>query len=135
MSHATLDIPVIDVDSHWTEPPDLWTSRAPAALRDRTLRVVRTPEGAQRWVYYHDTYETVQRYMSDAWAYPSNYSPYAGFHWAAIGRQGLGCDGWVSVRLPVTEERVLELDATGRVAQVHLRRFLRGPTVDAPPVD
>lgn len=43
-------LPVIDVDSHWTEPRDLWTSRAPAALKDRALRVERTPEGAERWI-------------------------------------------------------------------------------------
>lgn len=24
------DIPMIDIDSHYNEPPDLWTSRAPA---------------------------------------------------------------------------------------------------------
>ncbi len=33
-------MPVIDIDSHWTEPRDLWTSRAPAKFRDKTLRVV-----------------------------------------------------------------------------------------------
>jgi len=43
-------MPVIDVDSHWTEPRDLWTSRAPAALRDRTLRVERNAEGVDQWI-------------------------------------------------------------------------------------
>jgi hypothetical protein len=86
--------------------------------------------GGERWIYYHDTYETVQRYVADAWAYPSSYSPYAGFHWAAVGRRGFYCDGWIDVRLPVTEERVVELDARGRVAQVHVRRFLRSGAVD-----
>lgn len=46
----SVPLPVIDVDSHWTEPPDLWTSRAPAALKDRALRVERTPEGVERWI-------------------------------------------------------------------------------------
>jgi hypothetical protein len=43
---ATLDRPqaqsmleVIDADTHWTEPHDLWTNRAPAALRDRVPQV------------------------------------------------------------------------------------------------
>ena len=49
MSADLSSLPVIDVDSHWTEPPDLWTSRAPASLRDRTLRVVRNDEGAEQW--------------------------------------------------------------------------------------
>ena len=31
---------VIDVDTHLTEPHDLWTSRAPAAYRDRVPQVV-----------------------------------------------------------------------------------------------
>jgi len=43
-------MPVIDVDSHWTEPPDLWTSRAPAKLRDRALRVRRNADGTEQWV-------------------------------------------------------------------------------------
>ena len=38
-------MPVIDVDTHWTEPPDLWTSRAPAKFRDRALRVHRNDDG------------------------------------------------------------------------------------------
>ena len=50
MSDSLSNMPVIDVDSHWTEPADLWTSRAPAALRDRALRVERTAEGKERWI-------------------------------------------------------------------------------------
>jgi predicted TIM-barrel fold metal-dependent hydrolase len=41
---------VIDVDSHWTEPPDLWTSRAPKKLADRALRVRRNNQGVEQWV-------------------------------------------------------------------------------------
>jgi predicted TIM-barrel fold metal-dependent hydrolase len=41
--------PFIDVDSHWTEPPDLWTSRAPASLRSRVPRVVRDDSGRDVW--------------------------------------------------------------------------------------
>ena len=47
---SPLELPVIDVDSHWTEPPDLWTSRAPAHLKDRTLRVERNERGVDQWV-------------------------------------------------------------------------------------
>ena len=50
MTDELADMPVIDVDSHWTEPADLWTSRAPAKLRDRVLRVERNEKGAERWV-------------------------------------------------------------------------------------
>ena len=34
MSLTVHGIPVIDIDSHYTEPPDLWTSRAPAKYKD-----------------------------------------------------------------------------------------------------
>jgi len=50
MTDAIDEMPVIDVDSHWTEPPDLWTSRAPAALRDRALRVQRNADGVDQWI-------------------------------------------------------------------------------------
>lgn len=36
-------IKVIDTDTHLTEPADLWTSRAPAAYRDRVPRIVMRP--------------------------------------------------------------------------------------------
>ena len=46
---TTQGLSIIDVDSHITEPHDLWTSRAPLALRDRVPRVV--GEGKKRsWV-------------------------------------------------------------------------------------
>jgi predicted TIM-barrel fold metal-dependent hydrolase len=34
---------VIDVDTHVTEPPDLWSSRLPARFRDRAPRIVSDP--------------------------------------------------------------------------------------------
>ena len=50
MTETISTMPVVDVDSHWTEPPDLWTSRAPAKLRDRVLRVKRNDDGLEQWV-------------------------------------------------------------------------------------
>ncbi len=47
-------VPVIDIDSHYTEPPDLWTSRAPAAWKARVPRVVRDGEGRARWIVDDD---------------------------------------------------------------------------------
>jgi hypothetical protein len=35
---------IIDADTHVTETADLWTSRAPAAMRDRVPRIVRLPK-------------------------------------------------------------------------------------------
>jgi predicted TIM-barrel fold metal-dependent hydrolase len=46
---------VIDVDTHFSEPWDLWTSRAPASLKDRVPRVIRTGDDV-RWVIDEDTF-------------------------------------------------------------------------------
>src|SRR5450432_1485764 len=43
------DVKVIDADTHFTEPPDLWTSRAPAAYRDRILHIEER-NGVPTWV-------------------------------------------------------------------------------------
>ncbi|MCU1460438.1 MAG: hypothetical protein JWO37_513 [Acidimicrobiales bacterium] len=42
---ASIDYPVIDADAHVNEPPDTWTSRVPAHVRDRAPKVVHTDEG------------------------------------------------------------------------------------------
>ena len=39
MSEAS-DRIVVDVDSHWAEPPELWVSRAPARFKDRVPKLV-----------------------------------------------------------------------------------------------
>ena len=41
---------IIDADTHVTETPDLWTSRAPANMRDRVPRIETGADGTQRWV-------------------------------------------------------------------------------------
>ena len=40
---------MIDADTHFTEPPDLWTSRAPAAYQDRILHIEER-NGVPTWV-------------------------------------------------------------------------------------
>ncbi|MGE0385589.1 MAG: amidohydrolase family protein [Gammaproteobacteria bacterium] len=42
-------IPVFDIDTHWTEPKDLWTSRAPAKFKDRVLHVRTNQIGHDYW--------------------------------------------------------------------------------------
>ena len=44
---------VIDVDTHLVEPFDLWSSRAPAAMKDRLPRV-KTIDGVRSWVIDED---------------------------------------------------------------------------------
>src|SRR5882757_5174766 len=46
---ALRDIPIIDVDTHLTEPHDLWTSRAPARFKDRVPQV-KLHNGTLHWV-------------------------------------------------------------------------------------
>jgi predicted TIM-barrel fold metal-dependent hydrolase len=41
-------IQIIDVDTHFTEPPDLWTKHAPAKFRDR-MPQMRQVDGVSRW--------------------------------------------------------------------------------------
>lgn len=41
---------IIDVDTHVTELPDLWTSRAPASMRDRVPRVETAENGRMSWI-------------------------------------------------------------------------------------
>jgi predicted TIM-barrel fold metal-dependent hydrolase len=41
---------IIDVDTHVTETPDLWTSRAPAGMRDRVPRLETAADGGLSWV-------------------------------------------------------------------------------------
>jgi predicted TIM-barrel fold metal-dependent hydrolase len=43
-------VPVVDIDSHYTEPRDLWTSRAPAKYKDRVPHVVMGDNGKEHWV-------------------------------------------------------------------------------------
>jgi uncharacterized protein len=44
------DMFIVDADSHWSEPPDLFTSRAPAEVRDRVPRVEEI-DGEPTWVF------------------------------------------------------------------------------------
>ncbi|GAA4553723.1 amidohydrolase family protein [Pseudonocardia xishanensis] len=42
---------VVDADTHYSEPHDLWTSRVPASYRDRVPHVVPDGKGGECWVY------------------------------------------------------------------------------------
>ena len=39
---------IIDADTHLTETPEVWTSRAPVAMRDRVPRIEISGRGSQR---------------------------------------------------------------------------------------
>ena len=46
---VTVDVPIIDVDSHVSEPPDLWTSRLPRKLQDHAPHLQPDSHGEERW--------------------------------------------------------------------------------------
>ncbi|MDA8184423.1 MAG: amidohydrolase family protein [Acidimicrobiales bacterium] len=52
-------VPIISVDDHLIEPPDLFHGRLPAKLADRAPRVVEEPGGQQVWVYEDRTYPNI----------------------------------------------------------------------------
>ncbi len=52
-------VPVISVDDHLIEPPDLFEGRMPSALAGRAPRVVETPGGPQVWEFEGRTYPNV----------------------------------------------------------------------------
>lgn len=47
------DVPIIDTDTHWSEPYDLWTSRAPSAYVDRVPQMTER-NGRRRWWFDTD---------------------------------------------------------------------------------
>ena len=42
-------IKIVDTDTHITEAPDLFTSRAPARFKDKMPHVKLDPDGVERW--------------------------------------------------------------------------------------
>src|SRR5665213_1256995 len=42
-------IPIFDIDTHFAEPPDLWTSRAPAKFKGKVLQVKMNRTGEEAW--------------------------------------------------------------------------------------
>jgi len=52
-------VPVISVDDHLIEPPDLFEGRVPARLADRAPKVVEDSRGHQAWLYEDRTYPNV----------------------------------------------------------------------------
>lgn len=54
---ALAEIPIIDIDTHFTEPADLWTSRAPQKYKDMVLKTRTTPAGIENW-YIGEEYIT-----------------------------------------------------------------------------
>lgn len=68
LSTALADIPVIDTDTHVTEPPDLWTSRVPRKLVDEVPHLEVHPEtGHHHWRIAGDWKMAVGFYAVAGW--------------------------------------------------------------------
>jgi len=52
-------VPVISVDDHLIEPPDLFEGRLPASMAERAPRVVENDDGSQYWLYEGRRYPNV----------------------------------------------------------------------------
>ncbi len=52
-------IKIVDCDTHFTEAPDLFTSRAPARLKDKVPRINRDADGIDRWYVGERNFGTV----------------------------------------------------------------------------
>ena len=55
----TIRVPVISVDDHLIEPPDLFADRMPSRLADRAPRIVERENGDQYWLFEGDEYPNV----------------------------------------------------------------------------
>ena len=76
--------PIVDVDAHVVEPPDVWSSRLPAKYRDVGPRIVYAPAGEIKlvgssyieapgtdgpdvaWWFYEDRQTSIKRYIAAA---------------------------------------------------------------------
>ena len=58
-SPRPIRVPVISVDDHLIEPPDLFEGRLPAPLAERAPRIVEDDDGTQYWVYEGRNYPNV----------------------------------------------------------------------------
>jgi hypothetical protein len=54
MAFTADSIAVVDIDSHYTEPPDLWVSRAPAKYKDLVPAIRTDDRGRKQWVVNGD---------------------------------------------------------------------------------
>jgi predicted TIM-barrel fold metal-dependent hydrolase len=54
-----LGTPIISVDDHLIEPPDLFEGRMPSSLAERSPKVVEFEDGRQAWVYEDQLYPNV----------------------------------------------------------------------------
>lgn len=76
--------------------------------------------GGERWVYRDSQVTAVRRWADNPWATTWGNDP----EWVGHRADSRQCPSWVTVRVPVTVERIVEFDADGKVVRVQVRRYL-----------
>jgi predicted TIM-barrel fold metal-dependent hydrolase len=100
---------VIDVDTHLTEPHDLWTKRAPAKLKDRVPQVKKI-DGVESWVIDGD--KLIGLGANPASCVKPDGSKYAGLDFLKVSIRDVHPSSY-SVK-----DRVELMDATGVSAEI-----------------
>jgi predicted TIM-barrel fold metal-dependent hydrolase len=123
--------PLVDVDAHVVEPPDLWSSRLPARYADTGPRIEYAPAGEVElvdgkyvetpgaegpdvpWWVYEDTRTQIKRYIASA-GVPADEVTNEGIDYADMRR---GC--WVPA------DRIADMDVNGVQAQMCFPNYTR----------
>lgn len=105
--------PIISVDDHLVEPPDMFTGRVPARFRDAAPRVVETEDGAQVWEFDGQRFTQVGL-NAVAGRRPEHYS----LEPARFDQMRRGC--WD------LEARVADMDAAGVWASMNFPSMITG---------
>lgn len=79
--------------------------------------------GGERWVYRDSQVAPVRRWVESPWTSTSGADMSSSIGHRDEWRQ---YPAWVTVRVPVTIERIVEFDEQGKVARVQVRRYLDG---------
>ena len=99
---------IVSVDDHLTEPADIFTSRFPAALRDRAPQLVIADDGSEAWNYRGKLYQdngmsVVAGRPKDEWTLdPLNFDEMRRAAWDVHARvRDMDIDGiWASLCFP-----------------------------------
>ncbi|MCO5169856.1 MAG: hypothetical protein M9894_26260 [Planctomycetes bacterium] len=76
--------------------------------------------GGERWVYRDARITAVRRWVDSPWTHVGA----AEGGWTGRADDARSYPAWVTVRVPVTIERVVEFDEAGKVVRVQVRRYL-----------
>lgn len=79
------------------------------------------PHGGERWIYRESVMKRMRRFADSTSTRTWGASPQP---WGADREDVPNYPAWVTVRVPVTIERIVEFDEAGTVTKVKVRRYL-----------